>query len=122
VLKKAGLVAMASIASMVAASPLAFAGGEGTHVGGDHGGHDGNQNSHGLVNGANGSNVNVPIQLCNNDIQPQVGLVPVQDVGENATLPGLNGALGAGTADQHGDSANIRSCGQNTAGAGFGNH
>ncbi len=110
-LKKAGLIAAASVASLVAISPLAFA-------------TDGDQNSQGLVNGLNGNNVNAPIQACNNDIQGQVGLVPVQDVAENPTLPPLNGALGIlgkAEAQQHSDVDNTRACGQGTGGAGYGN-
>ena len=113
-LKKAGLIAAASVASLVAVSPLAFATDDG-----------GNQNSEGgLVNGLNGNNLNAPIQACNNDIQGQVGLVPVQDVAENPTLPPLNGALGilgGAQADQKSQHANIRDCGQPSGGAGYGN-
>lgn len=111
-LKKAGLIAAASVASLVAVSPLAFAT--------DHG----NQNSDGLGNGLNGNNLNAPIQACNNDVQGQVGLVPVQDVAENPTAGPLNGALGllgGAQADQSSDHANVRDCGQGTAGAGYDN-
>ena len=112
-LKKAGLITAASVAALVAASPLAFAT------------DGGNQNSDGLVNGLNGNNLNAPIQACNNDIQGQVGLVPVQDVAENPTLPPLNGALGLlggeAKAKQDSDVANTRACGQESGGAGYGN-
>lgn len=111
-LKKAGLIAAASVASLVAVSPLAFAT------------DDGNQDSHGLVNGLNGNNLNAPIEACNNDIQGQVGLVPVQDVAENPTAGPLNGALGilgGAQADQQSKHANVRDCGQDSAGAGYGN-
>jgi hypothetical protein len=111
VLKKAGLIAAASVASLVAVSPLAFAT------------DDGNQNSAGLINGLNGNNVNAPIQACNNDVQGQVGLVPVQDVAENPTVTG-NGALGllgGAHADQHSENSNVRACGQGDSGAGYGN-
>ncbi|MDQ4117591.1 MAG: hypothetical protein M3235_11600 [Actinomycetota bacterium] len=111
-LKKAGLIAAASVASLVAVSPLAFA------TDGD------NQNSGGLVNGLNGNNLNAPIQACNNDVQGQVGLVPVQDVAENPTAGPLNGALGilgGAQADQHSDHANIRGCGQDDSASGYGN-
>ncbi|TCK26582.1 hypothetical protein [Pseudonocardia endophytica] len=114
-LKKAGLIVAASAASIVALSPLAFA----TD---DHG--HGDQNSSGVVNGLNGNNLNAPIQACNNDIQGQVGLVPVQDVAENPTVP-LNGAaglLGDAKAHQDSDSANARTCGQDSGGAGYGNN
>ena len=111
-LKKAGLITAASVAALVAASPLAFAT------------DGGNQNSDGLVNGLNGNNLNAPTQVCNNDVQGQVGLVPVQDVAENPTAGPLNGALGLlgkGQADQKSDHANIRDCGQGDSGAGYGN-
>ena len=133
-LKKAGLIAAASVASLVAVSPLAFAGGiddlaksdHGSDHGSDHSHvHGSNQNSDGLGNGLNGNNLNAPIQACNNDVQGQVGLVPVQDVGENPTAAGLNGALGilgAGSSEQHSDVANTRACGQDSGGAGYGNH
>lgn len=139
-LKKAGLIAAASVASLVAVSPLAYAGGIGDDVhavdgvgashdkdggGHGHGHHKDNQNSHGLVNVGNGNNVNVPMQLCNNDVQPQVGLVPVQDVGENPTISPLNGALGlfgGAEATQHSDVTNARTCGQDASSAGYGNN
>ncbi len=134
-LKKAGLIAAASVASLVAVSPLAFAGGIDDLAGADHshghGGHDhghssgANQNSHGLGNGLNGNNLNAPIQACNNDVQGQVGLVPVQDVGENPTAAGLNGALGilgVAESEQQSHVGNTRACGQDSGGAGYGNH
>ena len=112
-LKKAGLITAASVAALVAASPLAFAT------------DGGNQNSDGLVNGLNGNNLNAPIQACNNDVQGQVGLVPVQDVAENPTAGPLNGALGLlggeAKARQDSDVANTRACGQESGGAGYGN-
>jgi len=118
VLKKAGLIVAASAASIVALSPLAFATDAPTPP-------PGNQNSSGVVNGLNGNNLDVPIQACNNDVQGQVGLVPVQDVAENPTLPPLNGALGLlggeAKAKQDSDVANTRACGQESGGAGYGN-
>lgn len=114
-LKKAGLLVAASAASIVALSPLAFATDEPA---------PGNQNSSGVVNGLNGNNLNAPIEACNNDIQGQVGLVPVQDVGENPTVP-LNGAAGllGGEAKAHQDAntANTRACGQEDSAAGYSN-
>lgn len=116
-LKKAGLIVAASAASIVALSPLAFATDEPTPPG--------NQNSSGAINGLNGNNLNAPIQACNNDVQGQVGLVPVQDVAENPTLPPLNGAAGLlggeGKAQQDSKSANVRACGQDGGSAGYGN-
>ena len=137
-LKKSGLIAAASVASLVAVGPLAHAGGTGDvdahRVGGAGTGHDrdhghgaghhhGNQNSHGPVNVGNGNNVTVPMQVCNNDVQGQVGAVPVQDVAENPTFT-PNGALallGGAESEQTSDSANTRACGQDSA-AGYGNH
>lgn len=110
-LKKAGLITAGSVAALVAVSPLAFAT------------DGGNQNSDGLGNGLNGNNLNSPIEACNNDIQGQVGLVPVQDIGENPTVTG-NGALGllgGAHADQKSDHANVRECGQGASGSGYGN-
>jgi hypothetical protein len=112
VLKKAGLITAGSVAALVAVGGIAFAT-EG-----------GNQNSDGLVNGLNGNNLSAPIVACNNDVQPQAGLVPVQDVGENPTLPPVNGAaglLGGAQSDQQSSQANVRDCGQDPAGAGYGN-
>lgn len=128
------MIVAASAASLLAVSPMAFAGGDdqGADHGHDHGhgqdhGHGyghGNQNSSGAVNGLNGNNADVPFQLCNNDVQGQVGLVPVQDVGENPTAL-LNGAiggpLGEGKATQDSQVDNSRTCGQGTGGAGYGN-
>ncbi|MBP2370888.1 hypothetical protein [Pseudonocardia parietis] len=96
-LKKAGLVVAASAASLLAVSPLAFAGDHGDdHGKGGH--HHGAENvidkdAKGLVSGLNGNNVNVPIQACNNNIPVNVlGVqVPVEDA---SALNGLTGALG----------------------------
>ncbi|TCK25849.1 hypothetical protein [Pseudonocardia endophytica] len=111
-LKKAGLITAGTLAALVTVGGIAFAT-EG-----------GNQNSDGLVNGLNGNNLNAPIQACNNDIQGQVGLVPVQDVAEDGTVPlngALGGLLGSAQSDQQSSHANIRDCGQGSGGAGYGN-
>ncbi|MFP5023069.1 hypothetical protein [Pseudonocardia phyllosphaerae] len=119
-LKKAGIVVAASAASLLAVSPLAFAG-DGGH---DHHGHGGNsvvqkgnidKSAKGIIAGANGNNVNVPIQACNNTVPVNVlGVqVPVQDA---SALNGITGALGlAGEAKaKSGDSTTdqSRNCGQ----------
>ncbi|MET0191327.1 MAG: hypothetical protein ABW212_20175 [Pseudonocardia sediminis] len=121
-LKKAGIVVAASAASLLAISPLAFAG-DGGHDGhGDKGGHHGAANvidkdSKGLVSGLNGNNVNVPIQACNNNIPVNVlGVqVPVEDA---SALNGITGALGIlGEAKaKSGDSTTDQSdnCGQDS--------
>jgi hypothetical protein len=135
VLKKAGLIAAASVASLVTVSPLAYAGGvDDAHlVGGadsttghdtDHGTSHGNQNSQGLGTVGNGNNISMPLVLCNNDVQGQAGAVPVQDVAENPTgspLQGALGLLGGADAKQKSDTSNVRGCGQGPGGAGYGN-
>jgi len=60
VLKKAGIVAAAATAGLLAVSPLAFAHGSG------HGKGKGNVQS-GLINLQN-TNVQIPVQACNNSI------------------------------------------------------
>jgi hypothetical protein len=62
-LKKAGIVAAVATAGLLAVSPIAFAGGGGHHHGG---GRDGNYQA-GLINLQN-TNVQIPVQLCNNSI------------------------------------------------------
>ncbi|HEY4005651.1 MAG TPA: hypothetical protein VGM60_10775 [Pseudonocardia sp.] len=71
-LKKAGIVVAATVAVLLALSPLAFAGDyEG---GGDDGGHSSHHGHHGSKNTQSGlvnlqnTNVSVPIQLCNNSV------------------------------------------------------
>ena len=61
-LKKAGIVTATAAAGLLALSPLAMAHGGGHR----HGDHDGNTQS-GLLNLQN-TNVQVPIQACNNSI------------------------------------------------------
>ncbi|OLL74822.1 hypothetical protein Ae168Ps1_3220c [Pseudonocardia sp. Ae168_Ps1] len=120
-LKKAGIIVAASAASLLAISPLAFAGDYAGDSSKDakHQGHDGGvidkDSKGGLVSGLSGNNVNVPIQICNNNIPVNVlgAQVPVED---GALLNGLTGALGiAGDAKtKSGDSATDQSdsCGQ----------
>lgn len=118
-LKKAGIVVAASAASLLAISPLAFAG-DGGHDGDKGGHHDAanviDKDSKGLISGLNGNNVNVPIQACNNNVPVNVlGVqVPVEDGAVG------NGITGAGNGEsQSGDSLTDQSdnCGQ-SAGAG----
>ncbi|MDN5919492.1 MAG: hypothetical protein L0I76_31075 [Pseudonocardia sp.] len=120
-LKKAGIVAAAALASLLAVSPLAFAGEDG-HDGG-HGGHHGAANvvdkdSEGLVSVLNGNNVNVPIQACNNNIPVNVlGVqVPVEDVAGGNGLTGALGLLGSGEAES-GNSVTLQpdNCDQDSA-------
>lgn len=123
-LKKAGIVAVGALASLLAVSPLAFAG-----VGGDTGGHDGHhgatnvvdKDSEGaLLSGLSGNNVNVPIQICNNNVPVNVlGVqVPVEDAAAGNGLTGALGILGKGEA-KSGDSVTAQpdNCGQ-TSGSG----
>ena len=119
-LKKAGIVVAASAESLLAISPLAFAG-DGGHDGDKGGHHDAanviDKDSKGLISGLNGNNVNVPIQACNNNVPVNVlGVqVPVEDA---AALNGVTGALGIlGEAKaKSGDSATDQSdnCGQDS--------
>ncbi|MFP5071884.1 hypothetical protein ACLFMI_19750 [Pseudonocardia nantongensis] len=108
-LKKAGIVVAASAASLLAMSPLAFAGGDEGNI--DKG------SEGGLVSGLNGNNVNVPIQVCNNNIPVNVlgAQVPVEDAN---LLSGLTGALGVGgeASSKSGDSVSDQSdsCGQSS--------
>ncbi|MEJ8280440.1 hypothetical protein [Pseudonocardia spirodelae] len=97
-LKKAGIVVAASAASLLAVSPLAFAGDKGDdhgHKGGHHHGAENviDKDAKGLIAGLNGNNVNVPIQACNNNVPVNVlGVqVPVEDA---SALNGVTGALG----------------------------
>ena len=97
-LKKAGIVVAASAASLLAVSPLAFAGDNGDDHGDKGGKHHGAENvidkdAEGLIAGLNGNDVNVPIQACNNNVPVNVlGVqVPVEDA---SALNGVTGALG----------------------------
>ncbi|BBG05289.1 MULTISPECIES: hypothetical protein [Pseudonocardia] len=101
-LKKAGIIVAASAATLLAVSPLAFAGDYAAESSKDakhHGSHDGGaidkSADGGLVGALNGNNINVPIQVCNNNIPVNVlgGQVPVES---GALLNGLTGALGLG--------------------------
>jgi hypothetical protein len=91
VLKKAGIVVAAAAAGLLAVSPLAFAGD--SHK--KDWGHDKEyssyeQNSEGLIN-VSDTNVNVPFNVCNNDVPIAIGAIQgnVKDV-----LVPLTGALG----------------------------
>ena len=120
-LKKAGIIVAASAASLLAVSPLAFAGdysGDSTKDGKHHGSHEGNEidkSSEGLIAGLSGNDINVPVQVCNNNVPVNVlgGQVPVED---GALLNGITGALGiAGEGKaKSGDSTTDQSdsCGQ----------
>ena len=102
--KKAGIVAATSVAGLLALSPLAFAGNDGSAI---------DKDAEGIVAGANGNNANVPVQGCNNDVPVNVlGVqVPVEDAA------GGNGITGAANGEaESGDSTSDQSdaCGQET--------
>ncbi|WP_226358234.1 hypothetical protein [Pseudonocardia sp. ICBG601] len=93
--KKTGIVVAASAASLMALSPVAMA-----HGSGDHGDHGIDKSSKGLISGLNGNNINVPIQVCNNNIPVNLigAQVPIEDLGLGNGLTGALGILGSGTA------------------------
>ncbi|ALE73818.1 hypothetical protein Ae168Ps1_0043 [Pseudonocardia sp. Ae168_Ps1] len=76
------MVVAGSVATLLAVSPMAFAA---------DGGID--KDADGLIAGLNGNNVDVPVQVCNNNVPVNVlGVqVPVEDA---AAGNGLTGALG----------------------------
>lgn len=122
--KKAGIVAAASAAALMAFSPVAMAhGGSGDHGHGDGGGID--KSSQGLVSGLNGNNINVPIQACNNNIPVNIlGVqVPIEDAAAANGLTGALGILGSATAksghsvtDQSDDCAQVSGAGDTVSG------
>ncbi|MCW0214753.1 MAG: hypothetical protein OJJ54_15450 [Pseudonocardia sp.] len=116
-LKKAGIVVAVAAASLLAVSPLAFAGEKG-HDKGHHessisGSDFYSKDGKGLVN-VSGNNVNVPIQACNNDVPVNAGLgavqVPVKDL--TGGLSGALGILGSAKSDSSVVADNSRACGQ----------
>lgn len=107
-LKKAGIVVTTVAASLVALSPLALASEHGTEITGI------DKSSQGLVD-VSGNNVNVPIQVCNNDVSAAGGLVavPVQKLA--APIAPALGILGSASSES--SVVDARSCGQ-VSGAG----
>ncbi len=103
-LKKVALVAAASAASVVAVSPLAFA----------HESHETgiDKSGKGLLN-VSGNNVNVPIQVCNNDVPVNAGVGAIQGNAKDITgaLTGALGLLGNAKADSHVHTDSDRACG-----------
>ena len=116
-LKKAGIVAAAATAALLAVSPLAFAGDK------DHDGHKRHShatnvneagNSEGFVN-VSGNNANVPIQLCDNQIPVNVlGVqVPLNSLGGLVDVTGALGLAGDDNdATRKGDNTIDDSCSQ----------
>ncbi|MCF7551213.1 hypothetical protein [Pseudonocardia sp. WMMC193] len=109
-LKKAGIVVAGVAASLVALSPLAFAG-EAHHEGGKHVGID--RSGSGLVN-LSGNDANVPFQVCNNDVPVNAGVGAVQgNVKDLAgALTGAAALFGKSSASTHIATDTDRSCGQ----------
>ena len=110
-LKKAGIVVAAAAAGLLAVSPLAFAGESHGKSWGHGDVNSFEQNSEGLVN-VSDTNVNAPLNLCNNDIPVNVGLIPIQgnlkDV--TAALTGALGVFGKAEADTDIDYDSSRTC------------
>ncbi|MGI5125818.1 hypothetical protein ACQEVB_03275 [Pseudonocardia sp. CA-107938] len=124
-LKKAGIVVAGAAATLLAVSPLAFAGDKG---GDDHHGHhhsssatnnNGKSSKGGLLNVSDNQLV-VPIQACNNDVPIQGGLgqlqVPVKEV--TGALSGALALFGTADSDVVQTTDNSRECGDNTGTAG----
>lgn len=117
-LKKAGIVATGVAASLVAVSPLAFAGDKGhDHDKGDKGHHGSSvtgidKSGKGLLN-VSGNNVNVPIQVCNNDVPVNVGALALQGNAKDITgaLTGALGLFGDAKADSKVKTDNDDVCG-----------
>src|SRR5690349_18294719 len=111
VLKKAGIVVAAAAAGLLAVSPLAFAGESHGKSWGHGDVNSFEQNSEGIVN-VSDTNVNAPLNLCNNDIPVNVGLIPIQgnlkDV--TAALTGALGVFGKAEADTDIDYDSSRTC------------
>ena len=106
--KKAGIVAATSVAGLLALSPLAFAGDDGSAI---------DKDAKGIVAGGNGNNANVPVQGCNNNVPVNVlGVqVPVEDAAGGNGVTGAAGIVGEGEAESD-DSTTDQSdaCGQET--------
>ncbi|GAA4705601.1 hypothetical protein GCM10023215_51990 [Pseudonocardia yuanmonensis] len=122
-LKKAGIVATGVAASLVAVSPLAFAGDKGHdhHDKGDKGHHGSSvtgidKSGKGLLN-VSGNNVNVPIQACNNDVPVNVGALALQGNAKDITgaLTGALGLFGKADADTKVKTDNDDVCGLKAA-------
>jgi hypothetical protein len=118
VLKKAGIVVAAAAASLLAVSPLAFAGEKGHDDKGHHessisGSDFYSKDGKGLVN-VSGNNVNVPIQACNNDVPINGGVGAVQTPVKDLTgaASGALGILGKAKSDTNVEADNSRACAQ----------
>lgn len=115
-LKKAGIVVAGVAASLVALSPLAFAGDKSDYPSIEKVGID--KSGKGLIN-LSGNNADVPVQACNNDVPVNAGVLAGQ-VNAKDLVAGVTGALGIlGSATSTTDIATDtdRTCGQ-VSGAG----
>ncbi|WP_181783359.1 hypothetical protein [Pseudonocardia pini] len=110
-LKKAGIVVAGVAASLIAVSPLAFAGDKASYQGSETVGID--KSGKGLVN-VSGNNLNVPIQACNNDVPVNAGLGAVQGNVKDLTgaLTGAAALFGKADATTAIATDSDRSCGQ----------
>lgn len=112
-LKKAGIIVAAAAATLLAVSPLAFAGDKGDDDWGHH--HHGDT----LVN-ISENNLAVPLQACNNDVPIQGGVlqgqVPVKEI--TGAASGALAFMGTANSDLTQGVDNSRECGDNTADAG----
>lgn len=111
-LKKAGIALAATVAGLLAVSPLAFAGDSGTK-------HYGDQQKNalrvqegdtvGLIN-VTGNEINVPVEVCNNDIPLNILGIQVSDL--SADLTGALNLLGTSRfLDSGGENGDFRFCG-----------
>ena len=124
-LKKAGIVVAGAAATLLAVSPLAFAGDKGgDHSDGHHHHSSSNTNnngdsSRGFLN-VSDNNIVVPLQACNNDVPIQGGVgqvqVPVKEV--TGALSGALALFGTAQSEVVQTTDNSRSCGDNTGDAG----
>ncbi|GAA1842033.1 hypothetical protein GCM10009836_21750 [Pseudonocardia ailaonensis] len=112
-LKKAGIVVAGVAATLVAVSPLAFAGDKGHHASHVTGI---DKSSQGLIN-VSGNDVNVPIQACNNDVPVAAGAGVVQGNLKDITgaLTGAAALFGQASADTHVKTDSSRACAQESA-------
>jgi hypothetical protein len=111
VLKKAGIVVAAAAAGLLAVSPLAFAGESHGKSWGHGESNSVEQNSEGLIN-VSDTNINAPLNFCNNDIPVNAGLLPIQgNVKDLSTaVTGALGLFGEAEADTEIDADSSREC------------
>jgi hypothetical protein len=111
VLKKAGIVVAGVAASLVAVSPLAFAGDKAEHHAVENVGID--KSGKGLFN-VSGNDVNTPFQVCNNDVPINGGLGAVQANAKDLTgaLTGAAALFGKSSASTDIATDSDRACGQ----------